>query len=110
MRQILVVDDDPLTRITLTLMLEDANYYVQTAGDGAEALAFIDRSPPDLVLSDIRLPHISGIQLLHKLRCGARHAELPVLLMSASIKPDLAGLLAPPHRSATLRVSQPAVL
>jgi DNA-binding LytR/AlgR family response regulator len=109
MRQILVVDDDPLTRITLTLMLEDANYYVQTAGDGAEALAFIDRSPPDLVLSDIRLPHISGIQLpdlAHLTRCAFLEKPIDFDELLAVV----AGLLAPPHRSATLRVSQPAVL
>lgn len=87
MPQILVVDDDLLTRTTLTIILEDAGYIVQTAGDGAEAYELISASPPDLLISDIRLPHLSGTQLLDRLRSSARTQLLPVLLTSASVHP-----------------------
>jgi CheY-like chemotaxis protein len=89
MRQILVVDDDLLTRTTLTIILEEAGYTVLTASDGTEALDMIDAQLPDLLISDIRLPRLNGIQLLARLRSFKQTYALPVLLTSASTRPTL---------------------
>jgi CheY-like chemotaxis protein len=92
MRQILVVDDDLLTRTTLTILLEEAGYQVQTVNDGLDALEFLKTQLPDLLISDIRLPRLTGIQLLAQLRSAERTRHLPVLLTSASVRPNLADL------------------
>src|SRR4051794_32435918 len=55
---ILVVDDDPQLRMILTVFLEDAGYTVRIAPDGQAALDAIAADPPDLVLSDVRMPRL----------------------------------------------------
>lgn len=78
---ILVVDDDPAIRKMTRLVLEAEGYAVRAAGDGREALAEIAREPPDLVLSDVRMPELDGVALLAELR--RRAPDLPVVLFSA---------------------------
>ena len=67
---ILVVDDDNYIRLFLKETLESKEYRVELAEDGEEALAKIKSSPPDLVLTDLKMPHKDGLELLkdvHKL-------------------------------------------
>lgn len=65
---ILVVDDDVSIRHTLVDLLEDAGYVVEAVGNGEEAMEAMRRSSVDLVLTDLRLPGIDGIELLRKLQ------------------------------------------
>ena len=81
MPTVLVADDDPSTRRLLAEILGRAGYAVRLAADGLEALAEIEREPPDLVLADIVMPGLGGAALLARLRSSDRH--LPVVLMSA---------------------------
>ena len=78
---VLVVDDDDSTREMLTMALLDEGYRVEAAFDGDAALARIDARRPDLVLMDVRMPGLSGEELLQLLR--ERHPGLPVVLTSA---------------------------
>jgi len=78
---ILVVDDDPQLRMILTVFLEDAGYTVRLAADGQAALEAIAADRPDLVLSDVRMPRLDGLQLASHLRCLAD--PVPVILMSS---------------------------
>jgi DNA-binding NtrC family response regulator len=78
---LLIVDDEPDLRWVLRGLFEDEGFEVQEAGDGQEALQIVERREPDVVLSDMRMPHVSGLQLLRELR--ARKPELPVILLSA---------------------------
>jgi DNA-binding response OmpR family regulator len=78
---ILVVDDDPSTRLTIQWALEEAGFLVETAADGIEALEQVQRARPALVVLDLRLPGIDGLTVAARLR--ADHGEpLPVLLVT----------------------------
>jgi DNA-binding NtrC family response regulator len=79
--RVLVVDDEESVRITLAGNLELAGFTVLEAESGAQALEVLAREPVDLVLSDIKMPGISGVELYFKIR--ERWAEIPVVLMTA---------------------------
>jgi CheY-like chemotaxis protein len=67
-RQVLVVDDDPAIRTCMTMLLESAGYYVAVAEDGLEALLLINESAPDILVSDLNMPRLSGFNLLSEMR------------------------------------------
>ena len=60
MRRILIVDDEPSVRDVMAAVLLDAAYSVQTAADGYIALQIIDLAPPDLIITDLMMPHLDG--------------------------------------------------
>ena len=63
----LIIDDDSEVRNTLTLILENESYLVQTAENGKKAIHMCEKTPFDVALIDIELPDIKGTELLHKL-------------------------------------------
>lgn len=81
MAHILVVDDDENLRWILQTQLEQMGHSVQTAADGAQALEAIEASTPALVITDLKMPRISGTELLEKIR--AAYPEIPVVIMTA---------------------------
>ena len=81
MRRILIVDDEPSVRDVMATVLMDAGYTVQTAADGQIALGIIDVAPPDLIITDVVMPHLDGWALLDQAR--ERNPTCPVILMSA---------------------------
>ena len=78
---ILVVDDEPKLREVLAAALQELGYQTRTAESGAAALEQFENDPVDLVLSDLRMPGMSGQQLLAELR--RRAPNVPVVLMTA---------------------------
>jgi DNA-binding NtrC family response regulator len=78
---ILVVDDDDNLRWVTQTQLEDAGYRVTTVPSGEAALTALDRQRPSMVLTDLKMPGISGIELLERLR--SQEPDLPVVLMTA---------------------------
>lgn len=70
--QLLIVDDEPDLRWMLRGLFEDEGFVVHEAGDGVEALARLDEAAPDVVLSDMRMPRLPGIELLRTLRKRSR--------------------------------------
>jgi DNA-binding response OmpR family regulator len=81
MKKILVVDDEKNIRILFRDELEEAGYEVELAESGNEALAKIDVSPPDLVILDIRMADMTGIEVLRAIR--DKHTGLPVIMCTA---------------------------
>ena len=79
--QILVVEDDADLREALSETLESAGYAVSNAGDGREALSFLENGKVDLVVTDIQMPYMDGHALLKKIK--EKMPELPVMLMTA---------------------------
>jgi signal transduction histidine kinase len=77
---ILVVDDDPVVREFMSATLEDADYAVATAADGAEAFAFCCKTPPDLIVADVIMPGMDGFQLCEELRQRPETAYIPILV------------------------------
>lgn len=81
----LVVDDDPHIRDLVARVLRGHGYVVRTAAGGTEALAEIAREAPAVVVSDLVMPGMGGVELAGLLRTGA--TPLPVVLFSASADP-----------------------
>ncbi len=92
MATILVVDDESPILDLLRDLLEDEGHTVLAAHNGREALALARAEHPDLVLSDVMMPHMNGMQLARMLRDEALARELVVILMSAAHPPDLASV------------------
>ncbi|PYV52074.1 MAG: hypothetical protein DMG92_02210 [Acidobacteria bacterium] len=78
--RILVVDDEPLIVHTAALILREGGYEVRTASDGFEALTALSRSVPDILISDLSMPNMSGFELLSIVR--RRFPQLPVIAIS----------------------------
>ena len=79
---VLVVDDDPQLVEVIRDILEDEHYSVSVAANGREALQQVYRERPDLVLTDLRMPDIDGIELLRRLRRDLSTCQIPVLFLS----------------------------
>ena len=90
--RILVVDDDPKMLSLMRRGLAFASYAVDLATDGEQALGLAREQPPDLVVLDIMLPGLDGLEVCRRLRTGA--PELPILMLTAKGRvPDrIAGL------------------
>ena len=80
-KKILVVDDEKLIRWSLKRLLEKEGYDVSLAETGNEALTLINNNSPDLLILDLMLPDLSGMEILEKLR--SNKCTVPVLIISA---------------------------
>jgi len=80
--RILVVDDEPDQRFLLRRVFERAGHQVVEAGDGAAALDSARESPPDLVVTDLMMPVMDGVELIRRLRSEPATAAVPILSVS----------------------------
>jgi DNA-binding response OmpR family regulator len=78
-RTILLVDDDALMRRSLAFHVEQAGYQVHTAANAEDAISFVRTSPPDLVILDIGLPGMDGLDALREIKAGH---NLPVIFLT----------------------------
>lgn len=79
---ILLVEDSKMLRITSTRALVKAGYEVITAADGEEALRMAHEHTPHLILLDMMLPKITGLDVLRGLKSDARTRDIPVIVLS----------------------------
>jgi two-component system, OmpR family, response regulator len=91
---VLVVDDEPVLAELVAMALRYEGWTVSTAGDGAYAIASARKQPPDVVVLDVMLPDMSGLDVLRKLR--GQIPGLPLLLLTAkdALEDRIAGLTA----------------
>ncbi len=87
-RRILVVDDSITSRTLEQSVLSAAGYDVVTAVDGLEGWRMIERGGVALVVSDVEMPHLDGIELCMRIRASARTATLPVILVTSLDQPE----------------------
>ncbi|MCD2189344.1 response regulator [Actinomycetospora soli] len=80
--RVLVVDDDEAVRTVASWQLESDGFAVDQAGDGAAALAAIDGTPPDLVVLDLTMPGVGGLDVLRRVRAKPATEALPVIVLS----------------------------
>ena len=78
--RILLVDDEPLIRQTSAMVLAGNEYEVRTAGDGFEALIELRQALPDVIISDLSMPNMSGFELLSVVR--RRFPQIPVIAIT----------------------------
>jgi CheY-like chemotaxis protein len=82
MQIILVVEDEQQIQAVVGAILEYAGYRIITASNGKEALATLETTRPDLILSDIMMPGMDGRELCKRLQVHPQHSSIPVMLMS----------------------------
>jgi chemotaxis protein histidine kinase CheA len=82
-RRALVVDDSLSVRKTLSQLLVDAGYEVRTARDGFDALDMLSREKADIVLTDLEMPNLNGLDLTRRLRQSEPWAKLPVIMITS---------------------------
>jgi len=83
---VLVVDDEPMIREILAEWLVEEGYRVQCAADGQEALDLVGAEIPDVIVTDIRMPRVHGIQLIERLRTAGH--VIPVVVISTWTPPS----------------------
>ncbi|HEX8394183.1 MAG TPA: response regulator [Longimicrobium sp.] len=81
-RDILLVEDSDPIRTAFTILLEDAGYHVRGAGTGGEALRLATERLPDLVILDMGLPDMTGIQVVQRLKADPVTASAPVVALT----------------------------
>jgi DNA-binding response OmpR family regulator len=82
-RKILVVDDEPHILIMLEARLRKNGYDVVTAATGAEALAQVKQSRPDLIVLDVMMPPPNGLEVCRTLKDDPAYKDIPVILLTA---------------------------
>jgi len=86
--KVLVVDDEPAIREVMEMILQEWGYDVRLASDGVEAKEMVEAYGPDIVISDVVMPQLSGLDLLRALKAG--NPARPVILVTAHASVDLA--------------------
>ena len=91
---ILIVDDDPSIRELLRLHLSSAGYEVRVAPDAIAAGYMVLRSAPDLIISDVNMPHMDGFEFIAALKADKSIPDIPVIFLTSLEEGD--------HRGRTL--------
>ena len=79
--KILIIDDDPSIRETLEMFLHEKGYEVMTSEDGGKGLEAVQRERPDIVILDIRLPGMDGLEVLRKIK--EKGEDIYVIMITA---------------------------
>ena len=82
-KKILVVDDEAHITHVVSLKLGNAGYDIITANDGEEGLELALHELPDLVITDLQMPYMSGVELCARLREDPKTAQIPVIMLTA---------------------------
>ena len=92
-RRVLLVDDTKVTQQLASAMLHDAGYDVDVAGDGLEAIERVTEQPYGVVLMDVRMPRLDGLEATRRIRggvAGDERTEIPIVAMTADTGPGAA--------------------
>ncbi|HSM54800.1 MAG TPA: response regulator transcription factor [Candidatus Sulfomarinibacteraceae bacterium] len=80
--EVLIVDDEPSVVEVVTLYLKREGFSVRQAHDGVEALAALEKRMPDLIVLDLMLPHVDGLEIMRRVRAGSDR-NVPVIMLTA---------------------------
>jgi CheY-like chemotaxis protein len=83
MCSVLIVEDTPIVREPLEKLLRYEGYVTTAASNGVEALEAMKRRTPDVILLDVAMPKMNGVEFLHQLRSDERWRDVPVILLTA---------------------------
>jgi CheY-like chemotaxis protein len=86
-KTVLIVEDDPNLRTVIRMVLEQARYEVLEARHGIAALELMESDMPDLVIADLRMPLMNGVELIGRMRSSPKTASVPIVLLSGLL-PD----------------------
>jgi two-component system alkaline phosphatase synthesis response regulator PhoP len=85
-KTIMVVDDNPDIITIVRTILEGKGYNVNSAYSGAELLSSLEKDKPDLVVLDIMMPQMDGLEVLTRLKAAPETASIPVILLTAKVQ------------------------
>lgn len=86
--KVLIVDDEPYVTRVLKLVLQQEGYKVTCANNGKEALTVFDSVRPDIVVTDVRMPHMGGQQLVKSIRSMETNNDIPVVVMTSTLESE----------------------
>jgi CheY-like chemotaxis protein len=87
-QRVLVVDDNPDSITIIRSILDAHGFLVDVAESGPEALKKLESNVPDVLLLDVMMPEMSGIEVLERLKANKRTAKLPVVLVTAKTQDE----------------------
>ena len=82
-KTIFIIDDDLGLQTVLSIALKDAGYQVQFASDGEEGIEQLQRVRPDLVICDVMMPYVDGVQVFETIKEYLRNEGIPIVVMTA---------------------------
>ena len=85
MKKVLIVDDEVDVVEVVTVLLEHEGYQIMKAYDGKEALEIVEKETPDLIILDIMMPEIDGVEVCRRLRQRDELKEVPIVMFSAKL-------------------------
>lgn len=88
-KTILFVDDSISIRTLVKMILEEAGYNVLMSEDGQDAMSFFDGQTIDLVITDLHMPRMNGIELIKEVRKIKAYHFVPILFLTTETKPEL---------------------
>ena len=81
-KTILIVDDSNSIRESISFLLIESGFNVYKAIDGVDALKFLDGKKIDLIITDLHMPNMNGIELIKKVRITGQYKRIPILLLT----------------------------
>ena len=93
-RNVLIVEDDPFMQSLYRMVLEREGFTILTAEDGLATIEMLPRMSVDLIVLDLMLPKISGLEVLEAIRADSRHNSVPVIILSNAYLPGVARMAA----------------
>ena len=87
-KRVMIVDDSDVIRKMATMVLGKSGYSVLEAVDGQDALDKLRDSAIDLLISDVNMPNLGGIELIRQIRSDPDHRFMPVILLTSESQPD----------------------
>jgi two-component system, chemotaxis family, chemotaxis protein CheY len=88
-KTVLTVDDSPTIRELLRAALLDLGYRVVQAIDGAAGVEALEGERPDVIITDINMPHMDGFGFIERVRSDARHRATPILVLTTESDPEM---------------------
>lgn len=82
-KTVFVIDDDVSLQTVLEMALQQAGYRVETASDGEEALGRLETLQPDMVITDVMMPMMDGVEFFSNIRERLRYEGIPIIIMTA---------------------------
>src|SRR5437879_5485015 len=84
---IVIAEDDEGSRLLLSAFLEQGGYDVRVASNGLQALQLVRERLPNMVITDVNMPEMNGLELIRRLRSHHKMARIPVIMLSALTAP-----------------------
>lgn len=89
MKRVMTVDDSATVRQVLKMVLTEAGYHVVEAHDGQDALEKLSMHPVDMLVTDLNMPRVDGIDLIRSVRRQPGYRFMPIIMLTSESQPEL---------------------